>query len=414
MNHPTDSILKNPTRRPRRGMALIMVLLVVSFACVMGMGMLSSSAIQGQMAYSSQLSAKAEYLAESGANLAMYYLQYPDKSPKAWSDPFWTGGNNISLGDSVDGSVSITIERLATTGFQATYKITSTGSISRGGQSYARVITANVVVDYEFKVDTAAAFAGSYIRLPARTSFTIGGAKSNGNIDLDPGALITGPIIALGGNVMALPNFIQLQSSQPLAIPSQENGGVDLDRYLNYTWNGNVYQADNITSQISGGILSGLPPAASAGNPAHVYYYDGNLTLQGAIISGTLIVRGGRVNIRGSIPSVITPSIGLSSSLPALMVGKDINVNGINARLQVTGLVWTEEGVSFGATTLGTRVSITGAAIFGTKAKDLNTTSFGNVMITYTPANVNVTDFSTVGAIPQRIRVASWNTDKKE
>lgn len=406
------SILKVYPRR--RGMALIMVMLVISFACVMGMAMLSSSALQGQMAISTQAAARAEYLAESGVNLAMYYLQYPNESPKAWADPYWTGGSNISLGDGVDGSVSITVERVSTTGFQATYKITASGNISRGGQSFARVTTASVVVDYEFKVDSAAAFAGAYVRLPARTVFTVGGAKSNGNIDLDPGALLTGPIIALGGNVMSLNNFIFLDPAKPMAIPSLENGGVSMDRYLNYTYNGRTYQADNITGRVFGGILVGLPPVASATNPAHVYIYDGNLTLQGAIITGTLVVRNGRLNIRGAVPSTIIPSIGLSSSLPALMVEKEINVSGFNARLQATGLVWANNGVTFGGTTLGSGVTITGAAIFGSNALIKNSTSFGGVSVVYTPAMVNVTDFSTVGAIPQRIRVASWNTTKQE
>jgi len=399
--------------RTRRGMALIMVLLVISFAAVCGMGMLSRSTLQGHMAISAQEAAKAEYLAESGVNLAMYYLQFPNQSPKAWSDPFWTGGDNISLGASVDGSVSIVIERVSTTGFQSTYKITSTGNISRGGLSYARVTTANVVVDYEYKVDTAAAFAGSYIRLPARTSITIGGAKTNGSIDLDPGAFITGPITAPGGNVMSLSNFILLQASKPLAIPSLDNGGVDLNRYLSYSWNGKVYKADNITSKVVGGTITGLPPAASANNPAHVYYYDGDLTLQGAIITGTLIVRGGRVNIRGTASSTITPSVSLSSSLPALMVEKEINVNGLNARLTANGLVWTEKGVLFGSATPGSGVTINGAAIFGTTAKIQNYTSFGGVVIVYTPNLVNVTDFSTIGATPKCVRVASWNTDKR-
>ncbi|MCC7351869.1 MAG: hypothetical protein IT446_15015 [Phycisphaerales bacterium] len=412
MNHRTRS---NPIiHARRRGMALIMVLLVMSIACVMGMGMLSASALQGQMAISTQAATRAEYLAESGVNLAMYYLEYPNASPKAWSDPFWTGGNNISLGDGVDGSVSITIEKVSTTGFQSNYKITASGKVSRGGQSFSRVTTANVQVDYEFKVESAAAFAGSYIRLPARTSFTVGGAKINGNIDMDPGALLTGPIIALGGNVMALINFILLDPAKPMAIPSVENGGVDMDRYLNYTYNGRTYQADNITSQVVGGTITGLPPAASAGNPAHVYYYDGNLTLQAAIITGTLVVRNGRLNIRGAIPSTIIPSIGLSSSLPALMVDKEINVSGLNARLLATGLVWANNGVTFGGTTLGSGVTITGAAIFGSNALIKNSTSFGGVSILYTPAMVNVTDFSTVGAVPQRIRVVSWNNTKQE
>ncbi|MCC6422664.1 MAG: hypothetical protein IT447_04240 [Phycisphaerales bacterium] len=412
MSHNSRTITK---RHPhRRGMALITVLLVLSFACVMGMGMLSASALQGQMAISTQAAARAEYLAESGVNLAMYYLQYPNASPKAWSDPFWTGGNNISLGDSVDGSVSVSIALVSTTGFQSNYKIIATGNVLRGGQSFSRVTTAVVQVDYEFKVDSSASFAGSYIRLPARTAFATGGAKINGNIDIDPGVTLTGPIIALGGNVMSLINFILLDSAKPMAIPSVENGGVNIDRYLNYTYNGRTYQADNITSQVVGGTIVGLPPAPSATNPAHVYYYDGNLTLQGAIISGTLVVRNGRLSIRGSVPSTIIPSIGLTKSMPALMVDKEINVSGLNARLLATGLVWSNNGVTFGGTTIGSGVTITGAAIFGSNALIKNSTGFGSVTIAYTPANVNVTDFSTVGAVPQRIRVASWNTTKQE
>ena len=71
--------------QPRRGMALVIVTIVVGVAALMGYALLGSAALESQVSSNSTTLAQAECLAESGINLAMLYLQSPSKAPASSS-----------------------------------------------------------------------------------------------------------------------------------------------------------------------------------------------------------------------------------------------------------------------------------------------------------------------------------------
>ena len=63
--------------RHSRGFALLVVVAVVALASVLGFVMLSSATLQNRASANQGRLTSADYLAESGLNIAMYYLQYP-------------------------------------------------------------------------------------------------------------------------------------------------------------------------------------------------------------------------------------------------------------------------------------------------------------------------------------------------
>src|SRR5688500_14628068 len=78
--HPLSSILHPRFRcprfraAPRRGAAMLLVLSVLAVAAVLGYAMLSIASIQRQLESNARRGPEAEGLAESGVNLAIYYL----------------------------------------------------------------------------------------------------------------------------------------------------------------------------------------------------------------------------------------------------------------------------------------------------------------------------------------------------
>src|SRR5688572_28167986 len=101
------------TRPPKhlqaaRGFALVQVLVVVGIVAVMGLAMLSSSALQVQQGLNAQLAAEADTLAESGVNLAMYYLQHPTRAPQLKTG-YWPGGSDLKLGAGKRGAADVSV-----------------------------------------------------------------------------------------------------------------------------------------------------------------------------------------------------------------------------------------------------------------------------------------------------------------
>jgi hypothetical protein len=73
--------------------ALLMVVAVIAIASVLGYVMLSTASLQNHAGANQVKVLSADYLAESGLNIAMYYLQYPDRAPARNADGYWSGMN---------------------------------------------------------------------------------------------------------------------------------------------------------------------------------------------------------------------------------------------------------------------------------------------------------------------------------
>src|ERR1051325_7058367 len=108
----------------RSGLALVLVIAVLAFAAIIGFAMLSTASMQAQTTLNSNLALSADALADSGVDLACYYLLNPTKAPKNVPVGGYYDGGTITFGPNMPGSVDLTITPLATTG---DYKIISVG-----------------------------------------------------------------------------------------------------------------------------------------------------------------------------------------------------------------------------------------------------------------------------------------------
>src|SRR5215207_2703787 len=106
----TNTSNPSPARAPRvrRGAALLLVMSVVVVAAVLGYAMLSVTSLQRQMEKNARRGPEAESLAESGVNLAIYYLLHPESAPgyPGWANVAWhwpgTAGP-VGFGAALDG-----------------------------------------------------------------------------------------------------------------------------------------------------------------------------------------------------------------------------------------------------------------------------------------------------------------------
>jgi len=390
----------------RRGAALILVLITIAFATVMGLALLSSASLQANITSNAVQADQARYLADSGLNLGVYYLLHPDKSPKAPSDRYWTGGTGISLGASVSGTVDVT----ATPGDPANpyppqFTLRTTASaLTPSGRTTIHTGSAVVNIGYVFDMPAAAAF-NTNITCPAGVRFN-GDVISNGSIQLQSGDLITGNVTAAMFSGGTVNGTLSLVPAGSLEVPSSTN--ISFSAYTpTYRYNGTTYNA----ALLSGGTWSARTLSADpVTNPGGIFYTTSDVVLSGnCTINGTLIVRGGRLRYANGNSS-ITPV----SGFPALMVDKDIQVIGASAVLTVNGLVWTKQGISqMSSPNTGSMLTINGALILDAAATWYTSYTGIQVVVNYTPANLNVPDFSSVCLVPKTAHALSWSIDQR-
>ena len=165
--HGRDDVRRSrqPVRVRRRGMALVMVMVIVAVAVALGYAMLSNASLQAQVGANLQRTAAAECLAESGVELAIYYLQNPANTPNSWIAQGKNNGrmfeaSGVAFGkredkSDVDGSVDFYATPDATVAGK--YIITATGH-ARPGTSSQADHTSTVVVT----MTTAHLGVGSY------------------------------------------------------------------------------------------------------------------------------------------------------------------------------------------------------------------------------------------------------------
>src|SRR5687768_10868605 len=114
-----------------RGFALLLVVATLALMSGLSYAMLAAATLQNRTGGNQSRLMTADYLAESGLNLAMYYLQYPDRAPGYDTNfaglGYWGGtGGNLAISSSIDGTVNVTVTRDATDSW--TYEVVSVAS----------------------------------------------------------------------------------------------------------------------------------------------------------------------------------------------------------------------------------------------------------------------------------------------
>src|ERR1700722_15676170 len=146
------------SRKFRSGMALAAVLAVLAAVTILGLAILSNAALEAQIGRNQSQMARVDYLAESGVNLALYYLQYPGKAPAGSLNTagYWPGTTGITIDTGVTGTVNVAV----TAPSANTYQIVSQ-SFSGDSTPLSRTITAVAKVNYNDAINYAVGVDGN-------------------------------------------------------------------------------------------------------------------------------------------------------------------------------------------------------------------------------------------------------------
>jgi len=338
--------------KQRAGLALLLVIGVLAFAAIIGFAMLSTASMQAQTTLNSNLALTADALADSGVDLACYYLINPDKAPKNVPLGGYYDGGTITFGSRMPGSVDLTITPLGTDG---DYRIISVGRAS--ARDIAHTVTATVHVTTGYQVKSIVGFSGNgTIPLSATVN---GDVQANGilvNLGIVNGNVLSPNPIQGTGNIVGGVLAIDPNNNTPIPTLATLRG------FNTYSYNGNTYSA---------GVITGLPTGTTLGptpsNPAGIYRYSGTLTMNHNVtINGTLIVENGDLNISGG-GNIITPADGY----PALIAKGNVWMRGTllpstsPRDLTINGLAWLGGSLKYSGLLSNSFFAVNGAIQFG-------------------------------------------------
>lgn len=335
----------------RNGLALVLVIAVLAFAAVIGFAMLSSASMQAQTTLNSNLALSADALADSGVDLACYYLINPTKAPKAIPAGSFYDGGTISFGNKMPGTIDLAITSLGNND----YKIVSVGRAA--GRNIAHTVTSTVHIESGFQVKSIVAFNQNGT-LPLSATVN-GDIQANGilvNLGIVNGNVLSPNPIQGAGNIVGGLLALSPNNSTPIPTPAT------LRNYNTYIYQGNTYSATVIT-----GLPTGTTLGPTVSNPAGVYRYSGTLTMNHNVtINGTLVVENGDLNISGG-GNQITPVDGF----PALIAKSNVWMRGTllpsssPRDLTVNGLTWMGGSLKYSGLFSNGFVTVNGGLMFG-------------------------------------------------
>lgn len=396
------------TSAARPGIALILVIAATALATIMGLAILGTSSLHAAASRNQTAALRAEYLAESGLELGLYYLQNPNAAPNRGSDGLYNGtapGQTLSVSPDDSGRIdAIEVQKLGSGKYAVTARATSADGITREARA-----TVHMPSKYEVRHALA-------VNSPNGTNFTIPTAMS---ITGPTGVTLVrsdGPLTVLGsviGTVLS-PLITGISGSRPPAFPVTAAPKLDdltLARELKnsistapqYTYNGRTYKAKLLSSNPTGGTLL---DSDTTNNPANVWYTTTTRTFSGNVsLPGSLVALGNSTDLRLNGSLTITPKEGM----PAMIVQRNLHVLGSGRNLRATGVSWIGEGITSDLLLgLGSRLEFNGAMMLGGNEPNINTLFSGEIRVAFVSAAVSVPTLSEVGATPGPIRILSW------
>ena len=404
MGTSTAAQLRRPDRDRHdraRGFALLMVIAVIAIASILGYVMLSTASLQNHAGSNQVKVLSADYLAESGVNIAMYYLQYPKNAPALNAQGYWAGMNgNYTLPNGSPGSLSVAVTRDPNDPW--TYEVAATALVGSPDDPVHRVTRttgARVYVRNEYIMRPGAVVANGNITLYGPIT-TTGDVYSSKQLAMKTGA--STPVVNGRGysqSVLLTSGYTQ-PTGQYWPIDNATSGAAiaptndSLNRYRTYSVDGETRNAGLLQSvtNILTGLLSIVFPAPSTDNPAGVIYKDassGPLVLtDNQTINGTLIVEGD-LQIKGTNitinPQPGFPALVVTGNLEIFQSGKNLVANGVT---YIGGqLKSNNNGLPAPPQSLASTFTVNGGLIFGS-------TTISPVMLGYnakTSLNYNAT-----------------------
>jgi hypothetical protein len=380
-------ITRSPRRR--RGLALLLVLAAVALAAVIGLAMLSASALQAQVSSNAQQHASSEYLAESGMQAALYYLQYPHLRPPAWGTTpgYYIKAANVSMPDS-DGRFDVEVTETAT---RDVYLLRAVGRAVTAGPPV--VLTARTKVA-RATIDAAALFGGN-VSLPVGVTVD-GPVQINGTLNNLTGLLVS----------LLFPGPLPQSAYKVPAMTSVNFYGADQADRKYLMPDGTVGYAQQLAA------APAVSPVAAADNPGRVFFYSNAMAPDLALtsnvpINGTLVVKGGSLSVRAP-GIVINPAPGM----PGLVVERDVNMYRTNNTLDVNGVAWIGRNITWTpvlGTSTGTSLRVNGALLMPAGSAVNAPGLLGGVALRYDATKVDVPLLSRALQPGRSVTVLAWN-----
>jgi Tfp pilus assembly protein PilX len=372
-----------------RGLALLLVIIVLAVASTLGMAMLSSGSLQANISSSAIKAAQADALAESGVQIAMYYLQNPTCAPAG----FPAGSLTTSIGAGAPGTVTVS----ATPVPNQTSQYTVTAIASAGADATAtiqRSVTAVVKVNQIYQFNAAAGF-NSQITIPS--GMTING---NGSAAYECNAAGGTPMVtqSIGSTVEG---NVVIAASNSTAAPT----AAQIASYASYT---DVSGQSGTAQLLTPGSLSNTTlNSTSAANPDGVFIVNGNLTLKNTVtINGSLIVNGSLTLSSGATVKVNTNATACDG-IPALVVTGTVTMGGPGTtKLTVQGLTWLGGNITVsGGGNSADNITITGAMLMDQGA--IQSVYKGKINVTYNSTWAAAPNLAPPNT-PVNLKIATW------
>lgn len=418
-----------------------MVITVVALATVLGYVMLSTASLQHRAGSNQNKSLSADYLAESGLNIAMYYLQYPQQAPALNAAGHWAGMNGeYTLPNGSAGSLSVVVAQAMddmAVAIPWTYEIAASASVGSAADPASRVTRttgARVYVQSESNMRPGALVVNSSLPLngPITAYGDVYAPKTMSMKAAAPAAAVYGYGFAPPPFVTSTPTYTQPTKgytaiANPVAGAPIAPTNPDLNRYTTYNVDGDSYEAEG-DGEATGGDGDGLlgwslsgavglvTSEPSAANPAGVIYKQGTGELQDNVtINGTLVVEGNLL-IKGA-NITITPEPGF----PALIVTGNLEIYHTGKSLTTNGLTYiggqlrsNNNGLSSIPPELASTFTVNGQLLIGTTgvspapSPPIMTGYNARTTLTYNADNARAPDISSAFRSATGVTIVRW------
>lgn len=327
---------RNKTRR--RGMALIVVLIIIMAITVLSMGFLSRSDVELACGENMILKTQMDYLAESALEHAKGLIL----NPQDVASEYWAGAEDQQLVAGSDDYYDVNVAKLG----ELNYRITSTAYREKGGEQIGCSS-----LQAELRLDPYIAYWQSGDQ-PISSQVTItGDVYCASSVQIQ--GVVNGDVFA-AGNITGSGQVTGQKKESVVAAPVNSPDLAYSVFCPQYYYNSSgPYSVRTLDPNYDSCF-----PGPGTDNPAHVYYRDGSLSLNANIvINGTLVVKDD-LTFDGNEGAIV--AITPLKNFPALLVGQNIIMLNNNLTLSITGFAQVDGHIDMGDKT-GSSINVLGA-----------------------------------------------------
>lgn len=360
---------RNKTNRP--GAALLVVLLIVMAITILSLGFLSRSDVELACGKNMVLRTQMDYLAESGLEHARGLILNDNDFSEDWTalrQQLYNGNDYYD----------VNVAQLG----ECDYEITCDAYREKNGEKSGRSS-----LKAELRLDPCIAY---WVEVSTTISQRI---TINGDVYCDAAlgnsGTIQGDVFANGSitNTGSITGQIYPNGTTPIDVgwPNLSIGDFSSQYYIGST----QYSVGSIATE----DLNDITLGPTEGNPAGIYYRDGDLNLKGNVtLTGSLVVKD-RLDITGA-GNVITAI----KNFPAIIIGKHLEIKGSEgAGITVEGLIQSENGVHIKVDAENALITIIGGLFTKTRGIRIDNPNFGYMTITAAPAIASIQTWPAAG-----------------